>query len=254
MNLLATTYLAIGRLDEALALHEQVLKSMKASLPANHPNTLTSMHNLAAAYLVAGRMEESIQLLEQTLKLRGTVHGPQHPYTLMTMNTLAVAYCDTKRTKKALPLLEEILKIRRVVLSSKHPATRQSMLSLGKSYLETKELDKAESVLREALELGRESEIKDWWFFDTLVGLGLVLGEQKKHEEAEPLLIEGCQELMKRVATMPALQRHRIGVALQHVVDFYRSWEKPEEAKRWQAELDKWKKATAVGNGKNKSE
>ena len=60
-------------------------------LGADHPDTLTSRHNLAAAYEAAGRLGEAIPLFEQTLADRERVLGPDHPDTLASRNNLAGA-------------------------------------------------------------------------------------------------------------------------------------------------------------------
>ena len=53
MNNLAVSYAAVGRLAEALKLHEETLALRKAKLGPDHPDTLASMNNLANSY--AGR-------------------------------------------------------------------------------------------------------------------------------------------------------------------------------------------------------
>ena len=63
-NNLAGAYRDAGRLDEAIALHEQNLIDLTHILGPHHPNTLTSRNNLAKAYRAAGRFEDADKLFE----------------------------------------------------------------------------------------------------------------------------------------------------------------------------------------------
>ena len=63
-NNLADAYRDAGRLDEAIALHEQNLIDLTHILGPHHPNTLTSRNNLAKAYRAAGRFEDADKLFE----------------------------------------------------------------------------------------------------------------------------------------------------------------------------------------------
>jgi hypothetical protein len=51
---LAHAYQAAGRVDEAIALHEQTLAGRQQLLGESHPSTLASLGNLASAYRPAG--------------------------------------------------------------------------------------------------------------------------------------------------------------------------------------------------------
>ena len=100
-NSLAYAYQDAGRLDEAIALHEQNLEDRTRILGPHHPNTLTSRHNLACAYRDAGRLDEAIALYEQTLEDRTRILGPHHPNTLTSRHSLASAYRDAGRLDEA---------------------------------------------------------------------------------------------------------------------------------------------------------
>jgi light-regulated signal transduction histidine kinase (bacteriophytochrome) len=54
-NNLANGYLALGRNDEAVKLHEETLAIRERVLGPEHPDTLNSRNNLASAYRAAGR-------------------------------------------------------------------------------------------------------------------------------------------------------------------------------------------------------
>ena len=79
----------------------------KAKLGSDHPDTLTSMHNLAYGYEGLGRRHEALQLREQTLQLMKSKLGPDHPHTLACMHSLAYSYAQLNRQGEALKLFKE---------------------------------------------------------------------------------------------------------------------------------------------------
>ncbi len=70
---------------------------------------------------------------------------------------------------------------------------------------------------------------------------GALLG-QKKYAEAEPLLLQGYEGMKAREQTIP---QHgggewRIPEALNRLIKLYTALNKPDEAKKWQAERAKY--------------
>jgi len=153
MNNLAMAYRAAGRLSEALVLYEETLRLMKSNLGPDHPHTLQTMNNLANGYQWAGRLSEALVLYEETVKLRKTKLGPDHPDTLQSMNNLATAYKAAGRLSDAVPLTEETLKVRKAKLGQDHPDTLISMLNLGLVYHDAGRLSEAVAILEETMNL-----------------------------------------------------------------------------------------------------
>jgi serine/threonine protein kinase/tetratricopeptide (TPR) repeat protein len=101
---------------------------------ADHPDTLTSMHNLARAHQDLGRYADAFELYEQTLALRKTKLGPGHPDTLRSMTGLACAHASLGRHGDALQLRQETLTLMTAALGPDHPDTLSSMYALADSY------------------------------------------------------------------------------------------------------------------------
>lgn len=59
----------------------QVIEVEKRVLGAEHPLTLTSLHNLAIVYKGQGRHSGAIALMENILELRTKSLGANHPDT-----------------------------------------------------------------------------------------------------------------------------------------------------------------------------
>ena len=62
---------------------------------------------------------------------------------------------------------------------------------------------------------------------------GALLG-QKKHAEAEPLLVKGYEGMKAREKTIPPQGNIRIPEALDRLIELYTATNKPDELKKWQ--------------------
>src|SRR5262249_50321734 len=98
-----------GRIDEAVALYEEVLTARKAKLGPEHPDIGKSLGYLAQAYRQAGRLGEAIQRLEQAVALQKAKLPARHPDTIFSLGHLGSAYLDSKRFADAVPVLRECL-------------------------------------------------------------------------------------------------------------------------------------------------
>jgi hypothetical protein len=74
----------------------------------------------------------------------------------------------------------------------------------------------------------------------TLVG-GARLG-QKNYAEAEPLLLKGYEGMQFREKTIPQQGggELRVPEALDRLIELYTALNRPDEAKKWQAEREKY--------------
>src|SRR6185312_4602768 len=88
-------------------LLERVRDARVKKQGTDHPDTLTTLHNLAEAYRADGRLREAIRLHEQVRDARVKKLGADHPDTLTTLNNLAFTYCAAGRLLEALPLFEQ---------------------------------------------------------------------------------------------------------------------------------------------------
>ena len=150
-NNLANAYRDAGRLDEAIALHEQTLEDSTRILGPHHPDTLTSRNSLAGAYRDAGRLDEAITLYEQNLKDLEGLLGPDHPHTLASRNNLASAYQDAGRLDEAITLYEQTLTDRTRILGPHHPHTLQARNNLASAYQDAGRLDEAIPLFEQTL-------------------------------------------------------------------------------------------------------
>jgi tetratricopeptide (TPR) repeat protein len=268
-------YHTAGKLPEAIRLYEQVKEVREKKLGADHPDTLTTLNNLAAAYWSAKQLDKSIPLFEDVLKRMEVKLGRDHPNTLRTIANLGVNYRDAGRLEEALPLLEEVhqkgkphaslawveaellstyvkagktkeasnligsrLATARKRLPADSPQLAGQLVQAGSDLLDLKQYDDAEPLLRECLKIREKKEADAWTTFNTQSMLGEALLAQKKHADAEPLLLKGYQGLKERAAKIPAEVRLvRLSEALQRLVKLYEATGKKDEAAKWRKEL-----------------
>jgi len=88
-NNLARAYRNIGRLQEALALNEQILRSRERIFGADNRWTLGSQEFLAEIYWDVGRVDEAFALLEQSLSTADAIFGQDSPYSLGVRRKIA---------------------------------------------------------------------------------------------------------------------------------------------------------------------
>ncbi len=154
MHILADSYRAVGRRDEALGLLEEVLP---VSCKVNGPGAP------ATQFII---WEPGDFLLRRRPHGRGAqdarggageldrkVLGPEHPDTLNAMANLANSYFDAGRKDEALKLREEVLALSRKVLGPEHPDTLGAMRNLAISYLDAGRKDEAIKLREEVLPL-----------------------------------------------------------------------------------------------------
>ena len=85
------------------------METRKTKLGADHPNTLTSMHNLAIAYRDRGKWGDAERLQIQVVRIGKIALGLEHPYTLIYMNQLASTYMNQGRWKEAEKLEVQVM-------------------------------------------------------------------------------------------------------------------------------------------------
>ena len=159
---LASSYAALGRYAEVVALSEETLKLTKDKLGSDHAATLVSMNSLAISYAHLGRRPEALQLFEETLQLRMSKLGPDHPDTFQSMSNLTKCYCGLGRYPEALSLREEMLRLWKAKLGANHPNTIGAIydvacthaLMIAKAEDRSKQADLAMNWLQQAVAAG----------------------------------------------------------------------------------------------------
>jgi hypothetical protein len=125
------------------------------------------------------------------------------------------------------------------------PEYDQNLRHSALLYLQQNKPVEAESLLRECLAIRGKKQPGDWGTSSVKSTLGGALAGQNKYAEAEPLLLQGYEELKDREAKIPAHGKIRLVQALERLVQLYDAWGKKDKADEWRKKVPPPKKAVA---------
>lgn len=242
MNNLASTYADQGEKVKAAQLFVEALAVSRRVLGEEHANTLGSMNNLATLYLEMSEFAKAEALLVQALETSRRVLGEEHRLPLTTTINLANVFRSQGRLAAADPLLVNALEVSRRLFGEEHATTLGIMNNLAANHNALGQFAKAEAMLRTCLAIREKKEPDEWTTFNTKSLLGAALLGQKKHTEAEPLLLAGYEGMRQREAAIPKPSSARLLEALEQVVQLYEAMKKADEAAKWRKELEARKK------------
>ncbi|HQR08357.1 MAG TPA: serine/threonine-protein kinase [Gemmatales bacterium] len=188
---LAIAYQVQGKFEQAVQLHQEILKLLKAKPGQQADGIIICMNNLAECYRAMGKLDLAIPLMEETLKLMKATYGTDAPEIIIFMNNQAVAYRDAGKLDLAIPLYEEAIKLSIVRFGGDHPNTLLATNNLAVAYKSSGKLDQAVRLYREVLnqQLSKLSKTHP----DTLVtmsNLAMAYREAGQLEDAIPLMEE----------------------------------------------------------------
>jgi tetratricopeptide (TPR) repeat protein len=129
----------------------------------------------------------------------------------------------------------ETLAIQRRVASS-HESTARTLLILGRVKVEQRRFDEARPFLQEALELFREhSASRRELVAQAANWLGAIHVARQAYSEAENLLLLDPDQFIAQTSQLSIAERR---AGLNHIVQLYQKWGKPDRAAAWQLKLD----------------
>ncbi len=234
MNNLANVYRAQGRDAQAEPLYRQTLEMRRRVLGPEHPDTLLSMGNLAATYAKEGKDAQAQALFVQTLEISRRVLGPEHTRTLDFLLDFASLYEQQGKYTLAEKYDAEVLAGRQRAGASEDPLDVQAAAAdLALDYVSEGKFKEGEALARQNLEFNEKKQPDNWQRFRAESLLGASLAGQKKYTEAEPLLVEGYQGMLKRKDRMDVPDQYHLELAHQWLVQLYQTWGKPDKAAEW---------------------
>ncbi|KAJ6257641.1 kinesin light chain [Drechslerella dactyloides] len=122
-----------GKMNDAVLYMQKSRDWMDRSLAEDHPDRLTSQHELASAYLANWQIKKAIELLEDIVIIKERALAEDHPDRLASQHELAGAYLANGQTEKAIELLEHVVTIERA-LAEDHPRRLGSQHELACAY------------------------------------------------------------------------------------------------------------------------
>jgi len=233
---LATVLRQEGKLQEAQSLYEQALALSRKVLPPDHPNIATALNNLANVLWDQHKLEQAETLARQALDIRQKAMLPEN--IADSLDTLAAIKSDESKSAEAESLYRESLALRQKLLGEEHPAVAAALSRLGLLLEKEGKLDEATDLLRRCLNIREKTAPDSWLTFHSRSALGGSLMRQQKYDQAELLLLSGCEGMQLRIQAIPAGSRHFVSDSIQRLIDFYQNAGRPDEAVPWKKKLD----------------
>ncbi|UCF16341.1 MAG: tetratricopeptide repeat protein, partial [Phycisphaerales bacterium] len=276
MSQLASLYQDLCRYDEAESLLDEVLVTRRGVLGDEHPDTLSAKSDLGLLYVHQGRYEEAGSVLAETLKTARAAKHDEYVHTWVAMVRLGWLCLLQERYDEAEPLLVPLLEVaRRVfgeehwgvlplqctvgqlrtargrydeaekllaaafetsrrVLGEEHPTTTRALNALAVLRSKQKRYDEAERLFAEVLKCRQNKLGKD--HPDTLEcthDFGVMYLEQGRHDQAETKLLTAYEGRKGKLGPEHPMTLK----SLNNLIQLYEAWNKPDEAKKWQAKL-----------------
>ncbi len=184
---LVQEYRQAGKQDQALPLLIKIVTVKKARLGPQDPGTLNSVNELGVLYWQLRQYDKSIPVFEDLVKIREVKHGRDHLETLIAVANLGVNCRDAGRLKEAIALLEEAHRA-----AKKYRELRWVTGELLATYAKAGEKAKIAELIQEEVTEARKTFLpnRPELLASRLAQLGLILLEQKKWDEAEPIIRE----------------------------------------------------------------
>ncbi len=195
---IGNAYRALGKHELARPQLERSLAGREQTLGADHPETLTSMHDLAVLYKEEGKYDKAEPLYLEILLQRKQQLGADHPDTLTCKHSLAVLYHVQGKYDKAEPLTLEVLQQWEQQLGPDDPRILNSRCNLAALYHVQGKYAQAEPLYLESL---RQSELKrgpdhpDSLSFK--FNLAALYHDQMKYDKSETLTLEVLRQRVK---------------------------------------------------------
>lgn len=192
------------RTGEAIALLRATQAEATARLGADAPETLDTLHRLATALWQSGDYDGADRLQRQLLERRTALLGRDHPRRLDALEGVALIQREWGRYPQAEPLWREALEARRRVMGPEHLSTLLAEQGLGATLWaagRTTEPE-TETLARHSLDgLSRLLAADDPNVRTANMLLAIVLRDQRRYAEAEPLMRRVIDGLDQRRTT-----------------------------------------------------
>jgi serine/threonine protein kinase/Tfp pilus assembly protein PilF len=238
LNNVASCLRTLGRPAEALPLLKESLDMWQRLLPGDHTDVAMAMSNVASSMNALGKPAEALPSYEGALAMWQRLYKADHPDVARGLNNVASCLQTLGRRDEALQHFEASLEMNRRLFGENHPHVARvldnvagCLYALGRPADALPRYEAALSVRKRLLPPGHlEIHISE-------AGLGIVLAELNRPQEAEVLLEASCTALISR-PDAPAKHRRR---ALTSLVALYEALHAAEPEKGYGEKAAKWR-------------
>jgi tetratricopeptide (TPR) repeat protein len=172
--------------------------------------------------------------------------GEDHITTLTAMNNFGYSLARSRQFTEGEAMLKDTIERELRTLGEGNMLLLQTRTNLGELYQLQGRNAKAEELLRKCLAEREKKEPNSFRLASTQSILGRVLAQEKKFEDAEPLLLAGYKGLKAKGAATPFWGKYYLPDTLEWLTQLYEATNKPDEAKKWRDERAKYSDAGSM--------
>jgi serine/threonine protein kinase len=223
-----------ARFDEARPLYEGLIKSYRAIHGDENSKTLGAINGLAVVYLEQKDFAAAEKLLAPMLPIDERLFGPEHPITLGAINNLGGAIRQQGRNEEARPYYERGVALAYKLYGPDSYRTVVAESNLSLLLRDAKQLDEAEKHARIAVQHSAKAFGADNAYRGIMIdGLATILTAEHRYADAEHELDAAWNILANAKDFGP--QHPRSQDVVDHYIDLYSAWDKPEREAAWRA-------------------
>ena len=239
MTGLAVAFANLNQLEQAEATTTRCLELRRSILGEEHPLTIASTLMLARVYVLQGRLDKADAVTDRVLELSRNRELETSPFLLWHFGSLGWHYLEQGDLVHASTLCELAMQGARRKPDANPMAIPRVIAQLGAVRLAQQKYVEAEGLLRDGLGFAKKHWPNSGYYFYVMNLLGSSLAGQAKFVEAEPLLLESCQELQLAQVSMPPYlnPKRRVTESFARLVQLYEAWGKPTQAAEWKKKL-----------------
>ena len=233
----AVNYDGAGQFEAAAQLIDDATAAAKRVFGPEHSVTFSAVNSAGVIARDRGRLDDAVTLHTQAWEGRRRVLGAEHPSTLVSLHNLAADEQAQGKLESALARHRQILEIRLRKAGAANFATLLSQEAVATLLLRQGDFTGAEALLRPVWENRKNTGAEHWRTFAVASQLGEALAGQRRFVEAEPLLLQGFEELQHRAGRIPPAYRVMLVEAGRRLPALYVAWGRPVDAEKWTARL-----------------
>ena len=147
---LARTYRELGRLEEALAIHQRFREEHEPRLGPSDPLVISNLTQFAVALRNNRQLEESLAVIREALQSLGSAKGLERQELILLTGLTSLLHF-TGKTAAAISAGEEALRRLEEVLPRDHPETLDHRNVLGATYVSAGQTERGIAFIRETI-------------------------------------------------------------------------------------------------------
>ena len=240
---LAAVQQDLGYYPEAEKFDRQAVEITQAYYGKDHPQTAAKLTSLGRALTFENKFDDAEATLEQALTILEHVYGQVHPVVAETLNELGNVASMRDHLDDAKDKFTRVVEIYKAVYGEKHYTVGIAVSNLGSIYYDKKDYPHAEQFFHQAIQIETDSlGAENVNTGIARIKLGRTLLHEKRYKEGEIETLAGYAIEKKQGSDSNSFIR----AARKDLVADYQAMHEPEQAAKYQAELDQAAAAAAA--------